>query len=107
VIKMMEYMAVGKPIVAFDLPEHRFTAQGAALYARPNDELDFARQIVALMDDAQQRQTMEQVGQARVKAELAWSHQEKHLLKVYEALGHARGEKRAKNVLRSWLKRAR
>ena len=55
-IKMMEYMALGKPIVAFDLPEHRFSAQEAAVYARPNDELDFARQIAALMDAPQQRQ---------------------------------------------------
>ncbi|TEU14767.1 MAG: glycosyltransferase WbuB [Anaerolineales bacterium] len=106
-IKITEYMALGRPIVAFDLPEHRVTAQGAAVYARPNDELDFAWQIVTLMDDPQQRQKMGRMGQTRVETELAWSHQEGHLLEVYQALGHARGKKRAKNVLRSWLKRAR
>ena len=85
-IKMMEYMALGKPIVAFDLPEHRVTAQDAAVYARPNDELDFARQIAALMDDPQRRQKMGQMGRERVETELAWAYQEKHLLEAYEAL---------------------
>ena len=55
VIKMMEYLALGKPVVAFDLPEHRFTAQGAAVYARPNDELDYARQIALLIDNPERR----------------------------------------------------
>jgi len=47
----MEYMALGKPIVAFNLPEHRFMAQDAAVYAQPKDELDFAKQIALLMGD--------------------------------------------------------
>jgi len=43
--KMMEYMSLGKPIVAFDLPEHRFTTQGSAVYVTPNDERAFARSL--------------------------------------------------------------
>jgi len=35
--KIMEYMALGKPIVQFDLTEGRYSAQGASLYARRND----------------------------------------------------------------------
>ncbi len=85
-VKMMEYMALGKPIVAFDLPEHRVTAGGAAVYARPNDELDFARQISALMDDPELRQKLGRTGIERVETELAWEHQEKRLLEVYETL---------------------
>lgn len=85
-IKMMEYMAFGKPIVAFDLPEHRVTAQDAAVYARPNDELDFAQHIAVLMDDPEQRRKMGQRGRERIETELAWLYQEKHLLKAYEAL---------------------
>lgn len=86
-IKMMEYMALGKPIVAFDLREHRVTAQEAAVYARPNDELDFARHIASLMDNPEQRQKRGQLGRKRIEAELAWSHQERHLLKAYARLG--------------------
>jgi glycosyltransferase involved in cell wall biosynthesis len=85
-IKMMEYMALNKPIVAFDLPEHRVTAQEAAVYARPSDELDFARQIALLMDNPEQRKRMGYIGRERVETELAWPHQEKHLLEAYEAL---------------------
>jgi glycosyltransferase involved in cell wall biosynthesis len=85
-IKMMEYMALGKPIVSFDLPEHRVTAQEAALYALPNNELDFARQIMMLMDDPERRRKMGQQGRERIEKELAWSHQEKYLLEVYESL---------------------
>lgn len=82
-VKMMEYMALGKPIVAFDLPEHRVTAQDAAVYARPNDELDFAQRILALMDDPERREKMGQIGRHRVETELAWPHQERYLLEAY------------------------
>ena len=85
-VKMLEYMALAKPIVAFDLPEHRVTAQHAAAYARPNDELDFAQQIARLMDDPQRRRRMGRIGRERVETELAWSYQAKHLLEAYEAL---------------------
>jgi len=88
-IKLMEYMALEKPIVAFDLQEHRVTARDAAVYARPNDELDFARQIAALMDDPEQRKEMGRKGRERIEKELAWRHQEKHLLEAYKALGAA------------------
>ena len=50
-IKLAEYMALSKPIVAFDLTEHRVTAEDAAVYAEPNDEADFADHIARLMDD--------------------------------------------------------
>lgn len=41
--KIMEFMALGKPIVQFDLTEGRFSAQGASLYAKKNDIIDFAK----------------------------------------------------------------
>lgn len=85
-IKMMEYMTMGKPIVAFDLPEHRVTADGAALYVRPNDELDFARKIATLMDDSELRKEMGRVGRERIEKELAWHHQMVHLINAYEML---------------------
>jgi len=85
-IKIMEYMALGRPIVCFDLPENRVTAQDAAAYARPNDELDFAQRIATLMDNPKRRKEMGKIGRERIETELAWSHQEKHLLRAYEAL---------------------
>jgi glycosyltransferase involved in cell wall biosynthesis len=53
--KIMEYMALGKPIVQFDLTEGRHSAQDASLYARRNDPEDLARQIVTLLDDQARR----------------------------------------------------
>lgn len=85
-IKVTEYLALGKPIVAFDLTEHRFTAQEAAVYATPNDELDFARKIAWLMDNPEQGQKMGQIGRKRAEKELAWSYQVKHLVGAYESL---------------------
>jgi glycosyltransferase involved in cell wall biosynthesis len=86
VIKMMEYMALAKPVVAFDLPEHRFTAQEAALYVRPNDELEFARGLAQLMDDPERRQAMGSFGRRRVERELAWCYSVPNLLDAYRAV---------------------
>jgi glycosyltransferase involved in cell wall biosynthesis len=85
-IKMMEYMASGKPIVAFDLPEHRFTARGAAVYVKPNDELGFARALARLIDDPAYRNAMGLVGRARIETELAWHYSIPMLLKAYRAV---------------------
>lgn len=82
-IKMMEYMAYAKPIVAFDLPEHRVTAQNAALYAKPNDELAFAQALAQLMDDPEKRRAMGMFGRHRIESELAWHYSIPHLLAVY------------------------
>jgi glycosyltransferase involved in cell wall biosynthesis len=85
-IKMSEYMALGKPIVAFDLPEHRFTAQDAAVYARPNDDFDFARVVAELMKDPLRRAEMGRYGRRRVEETLAWQHSAPHLLDAYQSL---------------------
>ena len=82
-IKIMEYMALAKPIVAFNLLEHRYSAQSAAVFAQPNDERDLARVIAELMDDPQRRLTMGSFGRNRIETELAWSHSLPKLLEVY------------------------
>ena len=93
-IKMMEYMALSKPIVAFDLPEHRVTAGQAALYARPNDEMDFARQIETLMDDPELRKKMGRSRQGnRVENECARATiRRKHLIDAYKFIVDNRGQ---------------
>ncbi len=83
VIKIMEYMASEKPTVAFDLPEHRITAGDAAIYANPNDELDFARQIAVLMDNQALRERLGHIGRERIETKLAWKYQQEYLLKAY------------------------
>ena len=65
-IKIMEYMALGKPIVQFDLKEGRFSAQAASLYAT-DSVTDFAEKIVWLLDRPEERQRMGEFGQRRVR----------------------------------------
>jgi len=84
--KTMEYMAFGLPVVAFDLRETRVSAAEAAVYVTPNDVHEYAKAIVDLMDDESGRAQLGKFGRARVEDELAWSHQERAYLGVYERL---------------------
>lgn len=89
--KILEYMALGKPIVQFDLTEGRYSAAGASLYAKPNDTRDFALKLRELLDDPERRRVMGAIGRTRVEADLGWHHQIPSLLKAYElALGKDR-----------------
>ena len=96
--KTMEYMAFELPVVAFDLRETRVSAQDAAAYVKPNDVREYAKAIVALMDDEPKRMLLGKLGRARVEQELAWCHQERAYLGVYRSLttsGQARTQARA------------
>ena len=84
--KIMEYMALGKPIVQFDLKEGRYSAGKASLYARRNDPVDLAVKIVQLLDDPTRRAEMGAFGRSRVENELEWRHEARNLLNAYRAL---------------------
>jgi glycosyltransferase involved in cell wall biosynthesis len=84
-IKIMEYMALGKPIVQFDLKEGRFSAQDASLYSDTNNQIpDFAKNILWLIDHPEERRRMSEFGRKRVENELAWGYSVKNLLAAYE-----------------------
>ena len=83
-IKIMEYMALGKPIVQFDLTEGRFSAGEAALYSDNQNQVpDFAAKILWLLENPGARQTMGQFGRKRVEQELAWEYSVGNLLAAY------------------------
>lgn len=84
--KIMEYMALGKPIVQFDLTEGRFSAQEASLYAYANDSEDMARKIVSLIDDPEKRREMGAFGKKRVAEKLSWEYESPKLLAAYAGL---------------------
>jgi glycosyltransferase involved in cell wall biosynthesis len=84
--KIMEYMALGKPIVQFDLTEGRFSAQEASLYANRNDAVDMAEKIVQLLDDPALREKMGHFGRHRVENELEWKYEAPKLLNAYDVL---------------------
>ncbi len=81
--KIMEYMALEKPIVQFDLTEGRYSAQNSSLYAIKNDENDFANKIIQLLDNPELRKAMGEIGRNRVINELEWKYEEPKLLEAY------------------------
>ena len=89
--KVLEYMALGKPVVQFDLTEGRYSAAEASLYACKNDAIDMAEKIVVLLDDPAQREKMSQIGRSRIENELSWAHTSRALLEGYDRYFTARG----------------
>lgn len=87
--KIMEYMFFGKPIVAFDLTENRYSAQDAAVYAsRNNESTELAAFIVALLENPDKMQQMSSYGYERVREELLWQHSQPYLLAAYTAISN-------------------
>lgn len=84
--KIMEYMALGKPIVQFDLTEGRFSAGEASLYAKRNDPADMAAKIIQLINDPAARERMGAVGRERVENVLEWRYEAPKLLAAYDAV---------------------
>ncbi len=84
--KILEYMALAKPIVQFDLTEGRYSAKEASLYAKNNDAVDMAEKIIELLKNPEQRKRMGEYGKQRVEKELSWDHTSKALLYGYEQL---------------------
>lgn len=98
-IKIMEYMALGKPIVQFDLKEGRFSAGEASLYSdNQNQVADFASKILWLLDHPEERRKMGELGRHRVETELAWEHSVGEFLTAYErAFSKVRGKRGLRN----------
>jgi len=84
--KVLEYMTFGKSMVSFELKESRYSAQDGALYAAPNDEIEFGEKIIQLLDDEPLRQEMGRRNRERIETELSWEHTSKELLKAYGSL---------------------
>jgi len=84
-IKIMEYMALAKPIVQFDLKEGRFSAMDASLYADTGVGVeDFASKILFLLEDCKARERMGEFGRRRVEEVLAWDYSVPNLLAAYQ-----------------------
>jgi glycosyltransferase involved in cell wall biosynthesis len=82
-IKIFEYMAFGLPVVLFDLKEGRRVAGPAALYASPNDPIDFACQMIRLLNCAELRGELGACGRKRIEEGLNWETEKTKLLEAY------------------------
>jgi glycosyltransferase involved in cell wall biosynthesis len=85
-LKTMEYMAMDKPVVAFDLTETHFSAQEAALYATPNSIEEFTEKIEILLDHEQLRMRLGSYGRSRIETALSWEQSKEYLLNAYRIL---------------------
>jgi glycosyltransferase involved in cell wall biosynthesis len=83
-IKITEYLAMGRAVASYDLEESRVSAGPAACYARPGDPQDLAACIDQLLSDPQRRARMGRLGRERVEKQLAWNHAEPELLAAYD-----------------------
>jgi len=89
--KIVEYLAMGKPVVAFDLAEAQETAQdaGVSVHSSGEPERDaraFGDQVIQLLDAPATRERMGEAGRRRFDEVLAWDHQRDALLRAYETL---------------------
>jgi glycosyltransferase involved in cell wall biosynthesis len=84
-VKIAEYMAAGKPIVAHGLRETERTAGDSALYARGGDVADLAAQVARLAAEPELRSELGQLGLERVRR-LTWERSEETLLEAYGRL---------------------
>jgi glycosyltransferase involved in cell wall biosynthesis len=84
ITKVAEYMAMGRPLVAFDLRETRVTAQDAAEYVPETSGRALARAIAELLDDPERRARMAAAGLERARRQLSWESQEPNLLRAYQ-----------------------
>jgi glycosyltransferase involved in cell wall biosynthesis len=84
-IKIAEYMALGKPIVQFNLKEGRFTAGEASLYSNNENQVeDFADKILWLLEHPQECRRMGELGRMRVEQKLAWEYSIARLVEAYQ-----------------------
>jgi len=81
--KIMEYMALKKPIVQFNLKEGKLSAQNASLYAENTSTTDFANKIIWLLDHKEERIKMGEIGYTRIINTLSWEHESQNLLNIY------------------------
>ena len=89
--KILEYMGYGLPVVLYDLAEGRRSAGDAALYARPNDPIDFAEKVLTLLDSESLRRELGQRGRKRIEQSFNWETDKQVLLKAYETALKPRG----------------
>lgn len=107
-VKVMEYMAFGLPVVAFDVEETRALAGDAAVYAPKGDIEAFARLLDRMLSDTQRRAWMGRIGERRIRDELAWDHQKARYVRLVRELadpGAGRPEtRRGSEEMKQWTR---
>ena len=87
-IKVLEYMAAGRPLLASNMPIVRELVREDmdALLFSPSDPEDLARQTIALLNDFELSKRLAKSASERALTKFTWHESQKKLLKVYEKL---------------------
>jgi glycosyltransferase involved in cell wall biosynthesis len=87
-IKVLEYMAAGRPLLASNMPIVRELVREDvdALLFSPNDPEDLARQTLALLNDFELSKRVAESASERALTKFTWHESQKKLGKVYEKL---------------------
>ena len=87
-IKLLEYMAAGRPMLASNMPIVRELVREDvdALLFSPNDPDDLARQTLALLNVFELSKRLAESASQRALSKFTWHESQKKLLKVYEKL---------------------
>jgi len=85
-LKIMDYMVFGKPIIQFETTEGKITAEKASVYVKENSEEKFAEAIINLLNDPKKRMKMGEYGRNKIKHHLNWNKQKIHLGNAYQYL---------------------
>ncbi len=91
--KVLEYMALGRALVSFDLRETRYSAGEGALYATPNVESEFGDRMLELLDDPERRERMGAQNAERLRSELSWEFSARALVEAYARLMERTGRR--------------
>jgi glycosyltransferase involved in cell wall biosynthesis len=86
--KTVEYIARGLPVVAVDLLETRRTAESAASYVPTGTPDELAKALDQLLGDDAARAAMGAVARRRFTEQLAWDHQAKSYIRLWDRLLH-------------------
>lgn len=84
-IKLTEYLALGKPTIAYDLRESRCTLGDAGILVKPGDVGAFAEVLARLSVDPELRRSLAERARRRA-ADLTWEQSEPALLGAYAAV---------------------
>lgn len=100
-IKVVEYLAYGVPVIAFDLTETRVSASDAAVYVTKNDIAGMAEAIRALLDDPDRRGRLAAAGRRRAVEVLDWRVQADRYTALYRDLTDKSASRRRRVFVRA------
>ncbi len=84
--KLLNYMAMGLPTVAFDVPVSREFLGELGVYAEPNDASSLASALHSLLSDAQGARTRGQALRQRAVERFSWANAGVKLMDIYQSL---------------------